>query len=78
MTGLPARRMGFSDRGTISEGHVADLAVFDPDTVIDRATFEDPHQYPAGMPHVMVAGELVVVDGKHTGARPGKVLRRGA
>ena len=77
MTGFPATRMSFGDRGTIAEGNVADLVVFDPDAVIDRATFEDPHQYPAGMPHVLVNGELVVADGNHTGARPGRVLRRG-
>jgi len=69
--------MSFRDRGTIAEGNVADLVVFDPDTVIDRATFDDPHQYPAGMPHILVNGDLVVADGKHTGARPGRVLRRG-
>ena len=78
MTGFPARRMSFKDRGAVAEGYAADLVVFDPDTVIDLATFEDPHRYPAGMPHVMVSGELVVADGKHTGARPGRVLRRGA
>ena len=77
MTGFPASRMSFRDRGTIAEGNVADLVVFDPDTVIDRATFDDPHQYPAGMPHILVNGDLVVADGKHTGARPGRVLRRG-
>ena len=78
MTGFPARRMSFRDRGTIAEGNVADLVVFDPETVLDRATYDDPHQFPDGMPHVLVAGEPVVLDGKHTGARPGRVLRRGA
>ena len=52
--------------------------VFDPETVIDRATFEDPHQYPEGIESVFVNGTAVIVGGKHTGARPGKVLRRGS
>lgn len=78
MTGFPAKRMNFENRGTITRGHVADLVVFNPDTVTDRATFEDPHQYPEGIPYVLVNGELVVSKGRHTGARPGKVLRRGA
>ena len=76
MTGFPASRMSFRDRGTVAEGNVADLVVFDPETVIDQATFDDPHRYPLGMPHVLVSGELIVADGNHTGARPGRVLRR--
>ena len=78
MTGMPARRLSMSDRGTVAEGAVADLVVFDPETVIDRATFEDLHQYPSGIHHVLVRGEPVVSAGRHTGARPGRVLRRGA
>ena len=78
MTGFPAQRMGFKDRGLITEGLAADLVVFDPETVIDNATFENPHQYPDGIPHVFVNGAAVVSDGMHTGARPGRVLRRGA
>ena len=54
----------------------ADLVVFDADTVKDRATFENPHQYPAGIEYVLVNGSLVVEKGRHTGARPGKVLRK--
>ncbi len=77
MTAMPAERLRLKDRGRVEEGCVADLAVFDPSTVIDRATFEDPHQLAAGIPHVMVAGEPVVLDGEHTHARPGRVLRRG-
>ena len=75
--GFPAERMGFSDRGLLKEGYAADIVVFDPDTVIDNATFDDPHRYPDGMPHVLVNGESVVLNGAHTGARPGRVLRRG-
>lgn len=77
MTSMPAERLRLRDRGRVVEGLVADLAIFDPDTVIDRATFEDPHQLAAGVPHVLVAGELVVHNGVHTQARPGRVLRRG-
>ena len=55
---------------------VADLAIFDPDTVVDRATFEKPHQLSDGVRHVLVNGELIVSNGKHTSARPGAVLRR--
>ena len=75
MTSAPAERLGFSDRGRIEAGLVADLTVFDPATVIDRATFDDPHQYPVGIPHVFVAGVAVVRDSEVTGARPGEVLR---
>ena len=75
--GFPAERMGFKDRGLLMEGYAADIVVFDPETVIDNATFDDPHRYPDGMPHVLVNGEPVVLNGSHTGARPGKVLRRG-
>lgn len=77
MTGAPARRLGLRDRGVIAAGNVADLVVLDPNTVVDRATFDDPQQYPAGIPHVIVAGEPVIMDGKHTGAKPGRILRRG-
>ena len=75
MTSAPAERLGFRDRGRIAPGLVADLTVFDPETVIDRATFDDPHQYPDGIPHVFVGGVAVVRDGVVTGARPGVVLR---
>ena len=77
MSGMPAERLGLKDRGRVEKGLMADLAIFDPDTVIDRSTFEDPHQLAGGVPHVFVAGEPVVSDGAHTGARPGRVLRRG-
>jgi N-acyl-D-amino-acid deacylase len=78
MTGAPAVRMGMKERGLVKEGLVADLVVFDPETVIDNATWEDPHQYPTGIPYVLVNGVAVVDGGKHTQAMPGKVLRRGA
>jgi N-acyl-D-amino-acid deacylase len=76
MTSLPADRLGLSDRGRLVEGLAADLVVFDPAAVQDRATFDVPHQYPAGVSHVMVNGQWVVRDGEQTVARPGKILRR--
>ena len=77
MTGMPAARLRLPDRGRVAEGAVADLVVFDPDSVIDHSTFEDPHQLSEGVRHVFVQGEAVISDGVHTGARPGRVLRRG-
>lgn len=76
MTGMPAARLGLDDRGQIEEGKIADLVVFDPATVADRATFEEPHQYPAGIEQVIVNGVSVVRDGRLTDARPGRVLTR--
>ena len=78
MTGFSARRMNFRDRGIILARNVADLVVFDPETVLDRATYDAPHRFPEGIPHVLVAGDPVVLDRVHTSARPGKVIRRGA
>ena len=75
ITRLPAERIGLSDRGRIEEGSVADIAILDPNTIIDKATFENPHQYAEGMHHVFVSGEAVLLEGEMTGARPGKVLR---
>lgn len=77
MTGMPAARIKLAGRGTIAPGAFADLVAFDPERVSDRATFERPHQYPAGIPHVMVNGAWVIRDGEHLGATPGKVLRPG-
>jgi N-acyl-D-amino-acid deacylase len=76
MTSLPASQLGLPDRGRIAPGYVADLVVFDPATVLDQSTVEQPEKPPLGIPHVMVAGEWVVRDGKFTGARPGQVLRK--
>jgi N-acyl-D-amino-acid deacylase len=74
MTSAPAARLKLTDRGRIAPGLVADLVLFDPDTVIDRSTFEEPALLPAGIRKVMVAGVLVWDEGKPTGARPGAVL----
>ena len=72
---FPADRIGLTDRGRLAIGAVADIAILDPDTVIDKATFDDPHQYAEGVHHVFVSGEAVLLDQKMTGARPGQVLR---
>jgi N-acyl-D-amino-acid deacylase len=74
-TSLPAQLLGLRDRGLIREGMWADIVVFDPKTVIDKATFENPHQYPEGIKYVIVNGEIVINDEEHTGALSGKVLR---
>jgi len=75
MTSLPAQKLGLRDRGMIREGTWADLVVFNPKTVIDKATYEDPHCYPQGIEYVLVNGEIVIEEREHTGALPGKALR---
>lgn len=77
MTSMPADRIGLADRGRVAEGGIADLVIFDPATVIDRATFEDPHQYPDGIDYVLVNGVVTVDGGEFRDVRPGRVLRRG-
>ena len=76
MTSAPAQKLGFKDRGMIREGWAADVTVFNPDTVKDVATFTDSQRYAAGIEYVFVNGELVVDKGEHTGALPGKALRK--
>lgn len=76
MTGLAATHMGLTDRGLIRQGAVADLVLFDPDTVIDHATPLDPTALSEGITYVWVAGELVFSDGEATGNRPGRIIRR--
>jgi N-acyl-D-amino-acid deacylase len=76
MTSLPASHFGLAGRGTIAVGAAADLVLFDPARVADLATYAAPHVSPAGMPHVFVNGIAVVKAGAHTGARPGRALRR--
>jgi N-acyl-D-amino-acid deacylase len=75
MTSLAASRMGLLDRGVLREGMAADIVVFDPDTIIDKATFEKSHQYSVGISEVVVNGSTVIRGGEHTGAKPGKALR---
>ncbi len=74
-TSAVARRLMIKDRGLLEEGYYADLIVFDPATIMDRATFEQPHQLSVGVEQVFVNGVAVVVAGKHTGAKPGKIVR---
>jgi N-acyl-D-amino-acid deacylase len=74
MTRMPAEQIGQMERGLIAEGMFADITVFDPATVSDRATYVDPHQYSVGIHHVIINGEPVILDGAFTGARPGVVL----
>lgn len=75
MTSAVATRLSIPDRGLVREGFLADLVVFDPRTIIDRATYERPHQLSAGVQHVFVNGVAVVEDGRHTGAKPGRIVR---
>lgn len=77
MTSLPAQWLGINDRGTLAEGKVADVVVFDARTIEDRSTYLDPHHYPEGIRHVVINGVLVLEAGAMTGARPGVFLSRG-
>jgi N-acyl-D-amino-acid deacylase len=77
MTGGSAAALRLADRGLLRPGYRADITVFDPQTVADRATYDDPHQYAAGISTVIVNGVVVIDAGEHTGALPGQVLRRG-
>jgi dihydroorotase/N-acyl-D-amino-acid deacylase len=74
MTSLPAQRIGQFDRGLIRPGMKADITIFDPERIIDRAEFGNPHQYAEGVSYVVVNGVAVLDDGKMTGARPGGIL----
>ena len=73
-TSAVATRLSIPDRGVLREGFFADIAVFDPNTLIDRSTFEQPHQLSEGVRYVLVNGTMIVRDGKHTGAKPGRRL----
>ena len=76
-SGLPAQKLRLANRGLIKRGYQADLVVLRPDDIIDRATYAEPLQYPAGIEYVLVNGKVVVAHGKQTDARPGEVLRGG-
>ncbi|WP_422926631.1 N-acyl-D-amino-acid deacylase family protein [Singulisphaera sp. PoT] len=75
MTSLNAAKLGIFDRGLIRAGQFADLVVFDPETIIDRSTYEKPFQYSEGVNFLIVNGRIVIEQGRHTGARPGRALR---
>jgi N-acyl-D-aspartate/D-glutamate deacylase len=76
MTSFPAQRFGILDRGLLRPGMYADLVAFDPEKVIDTATFEDPHRFPEGMPYVVVNGRVTVDGGRYTGMFAGRTLRK--
>jgi N-acyl-D-amino-acid deacylase len=76
MSSFPAQRLGLQDRGLVREGNWADLVIFDPDKVIDKATYEQPYQLPEGIPYVIVNGVIVIERGKKNRKAPGKVIRR--
>jgi N-acyl-D-aspartate/D-glutamate deacylase len=75
MTWAVAERLSIHDRGMLHEGMYADVVVFDPNTIIDRATYEQPNQLSVGVREVLVNGVEVVRDGRHTGAKPGRIVR---
>ena len=75
MSSAVATRLNIRDRGFLREGYYADVIVFDPETVVDHATYEEPHQLSTGIEHVYVNGTAVVTDGEHTGAMPGRAVR---
>ncbi len=74
-TMLPAKKFKLNKRGKLEEGYYADITIFDPDKVIDKATFDEPHQYPEGIEYVIVNGNVVIAKGEHTEKLPGKVLK---
>ena len=76
MTSAPAARLGLRERGTVREGAIADLVIFDPATVRSNATYDEPRRYHDGIETVIVNGEIVVDDGAHTGRTPGRALHR--
>jgi N-acyl-D-amino-acid deacylase len=77
MTGMPAKKFQLADRGELRPGAFADVVVFDPKTIADVATYQEPKQFPIGMRAVFVNGVAVADNGKHTGARSGRAVRRG-
>ena len=75
MTQMPATKLGLKKRGLIAKDYFADIVLFNPDTVIDNASFVDPNQFPSGIEYVLVNGKITIKNGKHTGAQAGSVLR---
>lgn len=77
MTSLPAERFGLQGRGILKPGAHGDITIFNPETVIDMGTYEDPIRFPEGIEYVIVNGRVTVDRGAHTGERAGMVLRKG-
>jgi N-acyl-D-amino-acid deacylase len=77
MTSMPAQKIGLKQRGVIQKNYFADITIFNPDTVIDNATYINPHQYASGIEYVIVSGKIAILKGEHTGTTAGIVLRRG-
>ena len=75
MTSLPAGKLHMDGRGVLQPGNLADIVIFDYDKIEDTATYREPHQYPKGIPYVLVNGQLVIDNGEHTGATPGRIIR---
>ena len=75
LSGLPAENLRLQQRGLLRPGYFADVVVFDPATIRDLATFEQPHQLATGVAHVLVNGQPVIRDGRHTGAKPGRFVK---
>jgi len=76
LTSFPAENLGIENRGRLLQGYFADITIFDPETIADKATYSDPHQYATGVIHVLVNGEPVLSNGEHTGAKPGRFVRK--
>ena len=76
MTSLNAAKLGIFDRGLLRPGSFADITIFDAERVIDRSTYTDPFHYSEGIEYVIVNGEVVLDQGRHTGKRPGRALKR--
>jgi N-acyl-D-amino-acid deacylase len=76
ITSIPAHRFGFEKRGSLQPGFFADLVIFDPDKIEDKATWVNPHQYPVGIEYVVVNGQIVVKHGEHTGRLAGQLLKK--
>ncbi len=71
---MPANRIGIKDSGLLSPGKKADIVIFDPETIGDKATYQKPHQYPVGIDYVVLSGEIVVDHGQLTGKKPGRII----
>ena len=76
MTSAPAQKMGIRDRGLLREGMWADITVFNPKTIIDNATFDDPHQHPSGIEYIVINGQIVISHENHTSVLAGRVIRK--